>query len=95
MTPADVVQCPYNIVDKGALDVAARLARVGPLRLASVALVMRIHREGLTAAELVDLGADLTEAEEELSDHMDAVKTVVRRCVNLPPVPSRTLPPGF
>ena len=76
-------------------ELAARLARVGPLHLAGVALLMRLHQQDVPASELLDLQPDLTDALEELGDHVDAAKSVVRRCLNLPPVPSRTVPPGF
>ena len=93
MTPADVVQCPSS--GKRALDVAARLADVGPLHLPGVALLVRLHQEQVPASELLDLQPDLTKAMEALGDHLEAVKDVVRRCRELPPIPSRTLPPGF
>lgn len=79
----------------GPADLAADLGALPPLHLDAVALLARLERDDLPPADLAELQPDIESAEQELDNYAVIAQGVAKRCVALPPVPSRRLPVGF
>lgn len=82
-------------------DLLARLEAVDPLRLQAVDLVMELTPV-MAGTEVVTLSAgegDLIDpidrALRELRRQADETEKLVKRCRQLQPIPSKTLPAGF
>lgn len=81
--------------DNRLVSLLAELAAVPPYEDPLAELTATLGREALTLAALLDARDTLQTHADQVFGLASPTAQVVKRCLNLPPSPTRGVPPGF